>query len=70
MKFVLLTATKNMLMIANDSTRKDRNDISLAWELSSITNKFWFKLNRGLGNNSLPKSFDIVTKAQICIISE
>jgi len=49
---------------------KDK-DIPFASDIDFITNKFWFKLKKGFSDkNSTPKSFDIVTKAQIVLASQ
>jgi hypothetical protein len=46
-------------------------DIPFATDIDFITNKFWFKLKKGFGDkNGIPKSFDIVTKAQIVLSSQ
>jgi hypothetical protein len=65
--FVLLSGTANTLRLAWDERIKPNGDIPLASNLSFLTNKFWFKLNKGFGKSEHPKSFDIVTKAQIVL---
>ena len=45
-------------------------DIPYATDLDFVTDKFWFKLKKGFGNNDdKPKSFEIITKAQIILSS-
>ncbi|MFA0815729.1 MAG: hypothetical protein ACC608_08050 [Anaerofustis sp.] len=41
--------------------------IPLAISLSSITNKLWVQLSKGLGNLAFPKSLQIITKVQIVL---
>lgn len=68
--FVLLSGTANTLRLAWDESIKPNGSIPLASNLSFLTNKFWFKLNKGFGKSELPKSFDIVTKAQIILSTQ
>lgn len=43
-------------------------DFPFAIDLDFVTNKFWFKLNKGFRNKQeLPKSFDVVTRSQIVL---
>src|SRR5690606_11021432 len=35
-----------------------------------LTNKLWFKLNKGFGKGDYPRTFDIVTKAQIILSTQ
>lgn len=65
--FVLLSGTTNTLRLAWDESIKPNGNIPLASNLSFLTSKFWFKLNKGFGKSTLLKSFDIVTKAQIIL---
>ncbi|MFK5894858.1 MAG: hypothetical protein QM504_16690 [Pseudomonadota bacterium] len=45
-------------------------DIPFATDIDFITNRFWFKLKKGLTNsNALPKSMDVVAKAQVALSS-
>jgi hypothetical protein len=68
--FVLLSGTSNTLRLALDESIKLNGNIPLASNLSFLTNKFWFKLNKGFGKSEHPKSFDIVTKAQIVLSTQ
>lgn len=68
--YVLLTGTSNTLRLAWDENLKPNGNIPLASNLSYLTNKFWFKLNKGFGKSEHPKSFDIVTKAQIVLSTQ
>lgn len=54
----------------NNKVKFEEKDIPFAKDLDYITNKFWYKLMKGLGaNNTFPKSFDVVTKAQLILSS-
>ena len=68
--FVLLSGTANTLRLAWDESIKPNGNIPLASNLSFLTNKFWFKLSKGFGKSEHPKSFDIVTKAQIVLSTQ
>lgn len=68
--FVLLSGTANTLRLAWDESIKPNGNIPLASNLSFLTNKFWFKLNKGFGKGEHPKSFDILTKAQIVLSNQ
>ncbi len=59
-----------LFLAHNNKVKFEEKDIPFAKNLDYLTNKFWFKLKKGLGaNNDFPKSFDIVTKAQIILAS-
>jgi hypothetical protein len=68
--FLLLSGTKNTLLIAWDEGIKPNGNVPLASNLSFLTNKLWFKLNKGFGKGDYPKTFDIVTKAQIILSTQ
>jgi hypothetical protein len=65
--FILLTAKTIILKMANHKEIKDEGDVPLATTLNFLTNKFWFKLNKGFGADNFPKSFDLITKAQLAL---
>lgn len=67
---ILLTGNSTTISIANHNLIKQNGNVPLAITLDYITNKLWFKLNKGFGNNVYPKTFDIVTKAQIVLSSQ
>lgn len=67
---ILLTENSSIVKVAWNDLVKDSQDVPLATHIGFLTNKFWFKLNKGLGDNSLPKSFDIITKAQLLLSKE
>lgn len=64
---ILLTGNTTTLKVAWNELVKDSGYVPLATHLSFLTNKFWFKLNKGFGKGSLPKSFDVITKAQVVL---
>ena len=63
-KYILLTGNSTTIKVAWNDLLKEEGNVPLATHLSFLTNKFWFKLNKGFGKNVLPKSFDIIAKAQ------
>ena len=69
---IFLTGNRFALFLAHQSKVKfEADDIPFAKDIDYITNKFWFKLKKGFSDkSSLPKSFDIVTKAQIILSSQ
>lgn len=66
-KYLLLTGNSTTLKVAWNDLMKEDGFVPLASHLSFLTNKFWFKLNKGFGKSTLPKSFDIITKSQIIL---
>ena len=66
-KYVLLTGNSTTFKISLSNFVKKENTVPLATTLTFLINKFWFKLNRGLGKSNFPKSFDIITKSQIIL---
>ena len=68
-KCILLTGNLKTLSIS--TKLKDNGLVPLATTLDFITNRLWIKLNKGFGNsnNNYPKTFDVVTKAQIILSS-
>ncbi len=68
--FVLLSGTTNTLLLAWDEAIKATGNVPLASNLSFLTNKLWFRLNKGFGKGEYPKTFDIVTKAQIVLSTQ
>lgn len=69
-KCILLTGNSTTMAVAFHSLIKQNGDVPLATTLDYITNKLWFKLNKGFGSNIYPKSFNIVTKAQIVLSTQ
>lgn len=69
-KCILLTGDSTTMAVAFHPSIKQNGYVPLATTLDYITNKFWFKLNKGFGSNVYPKSFSIVTKAQIILSTQ
>ncbi|MCD0466288.1 hypothetical protein [Flavobacterium sp. ENC] len=69
---IFITGNRFALYLAHQSKVKfEADDIPFAKDIDYITNKFWFKLKKGFSDkSSLPKSFDVVTKAQIILSSQ
>ena len=68
--YFLLSGTTNTLQLAWDESLKPNGNVPLATHLSFLTNKLWFRLNKGFGEGDYPKTFDIVTKAQIVLSTQ
>lgn len=70
-KCILITRNSTTRYIAFNPNIKKKGDVPLATSLDFVTNRLWCKLNKGFGNsNSYPKSFSVVTKAQIILASK
>ena len=67
---ILLTGNSTTMAVAFHPLIKQNGDVPLATTLDYITNRLWFKLNKGFGSNVYPKSFSIVTKAQIVLSTQ
>jgi len=67
--YILLTEARNINLVAWDETVKEQGQVPLATNMQFLTNKFWFKLNKGFGQKDCPISFKITTKAQILLSS-
>ncbi|PLX51153.1 MAG: hypothetical protein C0613_00670 [Desulfobulbaceae bacterium] len=67
--YILLTGNSTTTKSAWHPSVKGENNVPLATNLYWITNKFWFKLNKGFGENSFPKSLGIISKAQTTLSS-
>ncbi len=65
--YILLTENSKINMLAWDEDIKEKGDVPLATNLQFITNKLWFKLNKGFGSGNYPATFKIITKAQILL---
>lgn len=68
--YVLLSGTSNTLHLAWNENLKSNGNVPLASNLSFLTNKLWFRLSKGFGKGDYPKTFDIVTKAQIVLSTQ
>lgn len=68
--YILLSGNSKTLQIAWNENVKSYGYVPLATTLSFITNKFWFKLNKGFGKDNFPLTFDVITKAQIVLSNQ
>tara|TARA_R110002033_G_scaffold125405_1_gene167515 strand:- start:26 stop:2107 length:2082 start_codon:yes stop_codon:yes gene_type:complete len=68
--YILLSGNSKTLQIAWNENIKVYGQVPLATTLSFLTNKFWFKLNKGFGKDNFPTTFDVVTKAQIVLSNQ
>ncbi len=70
--FILLSGNNVAHFLAhNNSVKINERDIPFATDIEFITDKFWFKLKKGFSDKAnLPKSFDIITKAQIVLSAQ
>lgn len=70
--FILLSGKSIAYFLAhNNHVKINERDVPFSTDLDFITDKFWFKLKKGFSDKqSLPKSFDIITKAQIVLSSQ
>lgn len=68
-KAILLTGKHMTLNLSWHREIKPDGAVPLSTNLEWITNKFWYKLNKGFGGGDLPKNFDILTKAQLLLSS-
>jgi len=69
---IFITGNRFALYLAHQSKVKFlEDDIPFAKDIDYITNKFWFKLKKGFSDKQgLPKSFDVITKAQLVLSSQ
>ncbi|WP_436516657.1 hypothetical protein [Ekhidna sp. To15] len=63
---IIMTGSAIKLKISSDLDAKiEDGDFSYATHIYYVTQRLWFRLNKGLGfNNQLPSSLDVVIKAQ------
>lgn len=71
-KYILLTGNKFVQYLSHSNHVKvTEKDIPFATDIDFVTDKFWFKLKKGFGDNyDKPKSFEIITKAQIILSAQ
>ncbi|MFA5985890.1 MAG: hypothetical protein WC819_00905 [Parcubacteria group bacterium] len=69
-KYILLSGNNTTLQVAWHKSIRKSGEVPLATSLHFLTDKFWFKLNKGFGTNTFPKIFDVITKAQILLSSQ
>ena len=68
--YILLSGNATTIQLAWHDLIKLNGNVPLATTLTFLTNKFWFKLGKGFGKNNYPKTFDIITKAQIVLSTQ
>ena len=57
-KYILLSGNSKTIRIAWNENIKAYGQVPLATTLSFLTNKFWFKLNKGFGQGNFPSTFE------------
>lgn len=70
-KYIYVTENRFQLYLGhNNKVKFNDGDMSFAKDIDYVITKFWFKLNKSFGGNtSLPKSFDVLTRARLVISS-
>lgn len=68
--YVLLTEKSITMSMVVDEKIRAIAPTFLATNLHFITNRLWFRLNKGFGNNELPHSFSVIASAQIILSSQ
>lgn len=69
-RYIFLTGNSTTRKVAWHRQIKTNREVPLATDLYWITSKFWFKLNKGFGEGDLPKTFDVITKAQLLLSAD
>lgn len=69
---ILITGNRFALRLARETKIKfNDDDIPFAKDIDFITNKFWFKLKKGLSpDQAIPKSYEALAKAQIILSAQ
>jgi hypothetical protein len=67
--YIFLTGNKNIMNIAFDPEIRKEGAVPLATTLEWLTNKFWFKMNKGFGQDKTPRNTNIFLKSQIVLSS-
>lgn len=67
--YILLTGNSTTINLALCDEIRRNGEISSATSLDWMINRFWFKLNKGLGDGHFPKSVNIIPRAQIVLAS-
>jgi hypothetical protein len=65
--YILLSGNSKIFKIAWNKYLKNNGEVPLVTHLDFLINKFWLRLNKGFGDGNLPKTFDVITKAQIVL---
>lgn len=66
-KHLLLTANGVILHNAHTDSFLIKGDVPKATNLDFLMNKFWFDLNKGFGQGAVPKTLNIISRAQIAL---
>lgn len=66
-RYILLSGKRRTISLSWNEKINEENHIPLATNLNHFISVLWFKLNRSFGNNSFPKTFDVITKSQIVL---
>ncbi|QQO09589.1 hypothetical protein [Breznakiella homolactica] len=66
---ILLTGNSKIIKLAWHPLIKSDGSWPLATTLDWMTNKFWFKLNKGFGQDAIPHNTDIIIKSKIVLSS-
>ncbi|MEC7772875.1 MAG: hypothetical protein VX798_16970 [Bacteroidota bacterium] len=70
--YIIMTGDRVTRMMSYDNELKlEDSDFSFATDVYYVTQRFWFKLNKGLGFMSpLPSTLNVVNKARVIISSQ
>jgi hypothetical protein len=66
---IFLTGNKKIMDIAFAPEIRKNGTVPLATTVEWLTNKFWFKMNKGFGQNKTPHNADIILKSQVVLSS-
>ena len=71
-KHIILTGKTASFRLSKDlEIKNEAKDIPFSTDIYFITNRLWFKLNKGLSNSgNIPSTLDIVIKAQVVLSSQ
>jgi hypothetical protein len=68
---ILLTEKWLVRSVAfSEEVYEGKGFVPYATNIEFLTERLWFKLNKGFGKNPTPHSFDVITKAKIVISSQ
>ncbi len=65
--YILLTANGVILKCAYSHEFYKSGEVPKATTIDFLMNRLWFKLNKGFGKGAIPKSLNIVSRAQIVL---
>lgn len=66
-QYIFLTRNRTTINISQMKELKPEKSVPLATRPDFLTDRIWFKLNKGFGAQFYPKSFDAIAKAQIIL---